>query len=142
MAALVGAGHRLARRERENAGHQAHDGAHRALTPGGDTGQQGGPGREGGRNKRGQRLGPSPCHSVGGGGGAMRGEEGGSDREEGRVPLGLVGFGFGPSGTSGVEGQGPLHQGVPAVAEGVAIAALHPRQLHKCTNVQMYTVFN
>lgn len=40
VASLVSAGHGLARRQRDDAGDEAHDGAHRALTPGGDAGQQ------------------------------------------------------------------------------------------------------
>lgn len=40
VASLMSSGHGLARRQRDDTGNDAHDGAYRALTPGGDAGQQ------------------------------------------------------------------------------------------------------
>lgn len=40
VAALMSSSHSLARRQRDDAWNEANDGAHRALTPGSDAGQQ------------------------------------------------------------------------------------------------------
>ncbi len=58
MAALVSSGHGLARRQRDDAGHEAHDGAHRTLTPGSDAGQQ--VGSDGERRSSGRTM----CYEI------------------------------------------------------------------------------
>lgn len=46
VASLMGAGHRVSRRQRQDAGDETHDGAYRPLTSGSGAGQQIGPGTD------------------------------------------------------------------------------------------------
>lgn len=46
-------------------------------------------------------------------------------------------FRFGPGTTCGVDGQRKLHEGVPAIPEGVVFTCLNPRELERSRDRQV-----
>lgn len=79
-----------------------------------------------------RRLGVDELLAVGRaqlpGDGALEGL-GGAGAVQGVRPLGMgTHFRFGPGTTCGVDGQRQLHEGVPAVPEGVVFTCLNPRE--------------